>query len=55
MADHSVTLLKGSLDLLILRARADRPAHGYGVIRWIEDASGSVFQALADPLEGAAS
>ena len=44
MPDHSVALLKGSLDLLILRALASSPAHGYGVMRWIEAATGSVLQ-----------
>ena len=44
MADHSVTLLKGSLDLLILRALASQSTHGYGVIRWIEQATGSALQ-----------
>ena len=44
MSGHSVTLLKGSLDLLILRALASSPTHGYGVIRWIEAATGSALQ-----------
>ena len=44
MPDHAVTLLKGSLDLLILRALLNGPAHGYGVIRWIEEATGSALQ-----------
>lgn len=44
MPGHAVTLLKGSLDLLILRALADRPTHGYGVMRWIEDATGAALQ-----------
>jgi transcriptional regulator len=44
MADQSVGLLKGSLDLLILRALAARPTHGYGVMRWIEAATGSALQ-----------
>ena len=44
MPDHSVALLKGSLDLLILRALAASSTHGYGVMRWIEEATGSVLQ-----------
>jgi transcriptional regulator len=44
MTDHAVTLLKGSLDLLILRALANGSAHGYGVMHWIENATGSVLQ-----------
>jgi len=37
-------MLKGSLDVLILRALSDRATHGYGVMRWIEDATGSQIQ-----------
>jgi transcriptional regulator len=44
MPAQSVTLLKGSLDLLILRALASGSTHGYGVIRWIEEATGSALQ-----------
>src|SRR5262245_737778 len=44
MPDGSVTLLKGSLDLLILRALASGSPHGYGVMRWIEEATGSALQ-----------
>jgi len=44
MADHAVALLKGSLDLLILRALAARATHGYGVMRWIEEATGAALQ-----------
>ena len=44
MADHSVPVLKGTVDLLILRALAAQPTHGYGVMRWIEEATGSVIQ-----------
>ena len=32
-------ILKGTLDLLILRALSWGPAHGYGVARWIEFAT----------------
>lgn len=54
MADQSVQLLRGSLDLLILRALTRRPLHGYAVMRWIEDATdgaltieeGSLYPAL---------
>ena len=30
-------LLRGTLDLLVLRALATQPLHGFGVSRWIED------------------
>jgi transcriptional regulator len=33
-------LLRGTLDLLILRALRVQPTHGYGVLRWIERATG---------------
>lgn len=40
----SVPVLKGTVDLLILRALAARANHGYGVMRWIEEATGAVIQ-----------
>lgn len=33
-------LLQGTLDLLVLRALADGPQHGYGVMRFLRAASG---------------
>jgi PadR family transcriptional regulator PadR len=41
MADVDVGLLRGTLDLLILRALAGGPRHGYGVAEWIEVATGA--------------
>jgi transcriptional regulator len=35
MAD-ALPLLKGTLDLLILKALSVEPTHGYGVARWLE-------------------
>ena len=32
-------ILRGTLDLLILKALSWGPAHGYGVARWIEQAT----------------
>ena len=32
-------ILRGTLDLLILRALSWGPSHGYGVARWIEQAT----------------
>ena len=47
-------LLQGTLELLILKALSESPAHGYGIARWIEDATddalrveeGSLYPAL---------
>jgi transcriptional regulator len=32
-------ILRGTLDLLILRALSSGPTHGYGVARWIQQAT----------------
>jgi transcriptional regulator len=32
-------LLKGTLDLLVLKALSTGPRHGYGVARWLEESS----------------
>ena len=44
MAAPAVELLRGSLDLLILRSLTQRALHGYAVMRWIDDATGSAVQ-----------
>jgi transcriptional regulator len=54
MPDASVDILRGTLDLLILKALSWGPTHGYGVARWIEQATddalrveeGSLYPAL---------
>ena len=33
----SIGLIQGTLDALILRALADEPRHGYGVVEWISE------------------
>lgn len=38
MARLNTNLLRGTLDLLVLRALADGPRHGYGILEWIEAA-----------------
>jgi PadR family transcriptional regulator PadR len=40
----SVDVLRGTLDLMILRALTGGPEHGYGITRWIREGSGDVLQ-----------
>lgn len=50
----ALDLLKGTLDVLVLRSLAGRKMHGYGIARWIEQTSeealaieeGSLYPAL---------
>jgi PadR family transcriptional regulator len=44
MADFNVEVLRGTLDLLILKAVSWGPTHGYGVARWIEQATNDVLR-----------
>src|SRR4029077_277296 len=54
MAQPTPDILRGTLDLLILKALSWGPAHGYAVARWIEQATndalrieeGSLYPAL---------
>jgi PadR family transcriptional regulator PadR len=43
MADAESDLLRSSLDLLILKALAWGPMHGYDVTEWISSATGTVL------------
>ncbi len=43
MKDLDVSLMRGTLDLLILKALSWGPRHGYGVSDWIEQATGAAF------------
>lgn len=36
-------ILRGTLDLLVLKALSFGPAHGYAVARWIEQATGDAL------------
>jgi transcriptional regulator len=38
-----VSLTRGTLDLLILKALSWGPRHGYGVVEWMEHATGSAM------------
>ncbi len=44
-----MALLKGTLDVLVLKALSFGPRHGFQIIRWIEDGSRGEF-----PIESAA-
>src|SRR5688572_33495615 len=44
MSDDTLDLLKGTLDVLVLKALTWGPRHGYAVARWIEDVTGGTLQ-----------
>ena len=44
MAEPSVDILRGTLDLLILKGLSWGPSHGFGVARWIEQATDDVLR-----------
>ncbi|HEU5218010.1 MAG TPA: PadR family transcriptional regulator [Gemmatimonadales bacterium] len=44
MPDPSLVVLRGTLDLLILKALSWGPAHGYAVAEWIERVTGDTLQ-----------
>ena len=44
MADDSLDLLRGTLDVLVLKALTWGPRHGYAVARWIDDATDGTLQ-----------
>lgn len=54
MADLKQQILRGTLDLLVLKAVSATPAHGYQIARWVESAThdalhiedGSLYPAL---------
>ncbi|MGH9158800.1 MAG: PadR family transcriptional regulator [Vicinamibacteraceae bacterium] len=43
MAQSDQEILRGTLDLLILKALSCASAHGYGVARWIEQSTGDAL------------
>ncbi len=44
MADETLDLLQGTLDVLILKTLSWGPRHGYAVARWILDTSEDVLR-----------
>ena len=44
MPETNVEVLRGTLDLLILKAISWGPTHGYAVARWIEQATDDVLR-----------
>lgn len=44
MAAESVEILRGTLDLLILKALTGGAAHGYAIARWIEQVTHDVLR-----------
>ena len=44
MTDENLNLLQGTLDILVLKALAAGPQHGYGVARWIRDTTDDALQ-----------
>jgi len=43
MTPSAPDILRGTLDLLILKALSWGPAHGYAIARWIEQATGDAL------------
>jgi len=44
MPDLKQQILRGTLDLLVLKAVSARPAHGYEIARWVEEATGDALR-----------
>ncbi|HEX5830850.1 MAG TPA: PadR family transcriptional regulator, partial [Gemmatimonadaceae bacterium] len=44
VARDTGTLLQGTLGLLILKALVVQELHGYGIARWVQEASGDVLR-----------
>jgi PadR family transcriptional regulator, regulatory protein PadR len=50
MPKEPMGLLQGTLDVLILRALADGPTHGYAISRWVRDRTRGTLQIEDAPL-----
>ena len=44
MSEGNLSLLQGTLDVLVLKALIFGPAHGYGVARWIRDTTDGTLE-----------
>jgi transcriptional regulator len=44
MANDTVELLQGTLDLLVLKTLSWGSTHGYGIARWIQQVTGDVLR-----------
>jgi PadR family transcriptional regulator PadR len=44
MGESSLEILKGTLEVLILRTLSRGPNHGYGIARWLKKTSAEAFQ-----------
>jgi transcriptional regulator len=44
MGGSPLELLKGTLDILILKTLKRAPNHGYGIARWLKENSSEAFQ-----------
>ena len=44
MGQAPLELLKGTLDIIILKTLSRGPLHGYGVSRWLREATDDAFQ-----------
>lgn len=44
MRNDTLDLLKGTLDVLVLKALIWGPRHGYAVAAWVEEATGGTLQ-----------
>jgi len=42
-ADGGLPLLKGTVDMLVLKALSWRPTHGFGITLWLEEQSGGAL------------
>jgi PadR family transcriptional regulator, regulatory protein PadR len=44
VANNGMDLLQGTLEVLVLRALAGEPMHGYGIVQWLRSRTQDVLQ-----------